>query len=147
MTCGPKASCRRRQAHLFDSVCETVPAESLDAVLAREVGHTPRSTIDVVKLDMEGHECAALLSSLLPRYRPQLVLVEAQHPKTLRCIGQAARDYSYDVRARIPVTNPALGVAAMVPGSGVIRRCSNAAALCANLNLTAGVDSWRSRAS
>jgi hypothetical protein len=76
--------------------------------------------------------------------------VEAQFAPTLRCIGAAAAEHGYTVRAEIPAWNPALGMAAMVAQTrSVVDRaaprlpaleCTGDAVLCSNL--TASSARW-----
>ena len=72
--------------------CAT-PTRTLDEALA-EVRPT---RVDVVKLDIEMHECAALAggASLFERYSPRFLTVETAYGNTSRCVRRTAHRYGY----------------------------------------------------
>ncbi|CAE8670902.1 unnamed protein product [Polarella glacialis] len=77
--------------------CEEVPVRTLDSVLAE----LKPSSIDAVKIDIEGHECKVLASggSLFSKYAPKLVQVETNVGDSLNCVKHAAASFSYQVRS------------------------------------------------
>jgi len=83
--------------------CEDVPVKTLDTLL----GEVRPSRIDVVKIDIEGHECQVLASgdSLFSQHSPRLVQVETNVGKALQCVEQKAQQHSYLVLAVSPVNS------------------------------------------
>ncbi|CAE8589106.1 unnamed protein product, partial [Polarella glacialis] len=76
---------------------QEVPVRTLDSVLAE----LKPSSIDAVKIDIEGHECKVLASggSLFSKYAPKLVQVETNVGDSLNCVKHAAASFSYQVRS------------------------------------------------
>jgi len=75
-----------------------VPLTTLDALLASE--HLRGlSSVDVVKLDVEGAECVVLAGgrTLFTRYRPILILTEGKLASTRRCAAETAAAYNYTI--------------------------------------------------
>jgi hypothetical protein len=108
LVCGPSAAavnCTRERQGGRLSECEVVPLLTLDDVLtqpavaallapAQRVGTELPSSggsrpqrFDVMKMDVEGHECHVLRggASLFDHYRPRLLHVEAK-PPVERCL-------------------------------------------------------------
>ena len=56
--------------------------------------------------------------SLFTRFRPRLLLIEARLPHTARCIGAAALAQGYHLKARIPRSNPFVGLAILTRRDG-----------------------------
>jgi len=73
--------------------CEEVPLKTLDAVLA-EIN--PPS-IEIAKIDIEGHECLALHGgrTLFTDYRPRLLLAEWKAAHVESCMRKLAARYGY----------------------------------------------------
>jgi FkbM family methyltransferase len=90
MTCGPDVgACSRR------NLCERVQLTTLDRILAE---HAP-AAIDVVKMDIEGAECAALAGgqSLFTRYRPSMLQLELKEAHVDACAPEQARQHGYRI--------------------------------------------------
>jgi hypothetical protein len=90
MTCGPDVgACSRR------NLCERVQLTTLDRILAE---HAP-AAIDVVKMDIEGAECAALAGgqSLFTRYRPSMLQLELKEAHVDACAHEQARQHGYRI--------------------------------------------------
>lgn len=66
----------RREGYIVDEL--TIPLMTLDAILDRHA----TTTIDFLKLDVEGHEQVALRGLNLSRHRPRILLIEAVRPLT-----------------------------------------------------------------
>ena len=84
-----------------ESRCQLVPVRPLDDLLRslpRLWDRTPHDTV-VVKMDIEGSECAAMESgqSLFTRVRPELILAEASQPHVRGCLEAQARAHGYNV--------------------------------------------------
>lgn len=134
MLCSRRAHCGGRPAETMWGLCAEPPVATLDDLL-RVV--RPAS-VDVFKLDVEGGECAVLQGgqTLFTRYRPRLLLVEAQFGKVLLCLARQAAAHRYHMHARVPKGNAALGLAALRPAAaGEARRvtCEGGHAMCAEL--------------
>ena len=86
--------------------CYNVQLRTLNSIL-REL--RPRQ-IDVVKMDIEGHECSALEggNALFKRYRPQFLKFETAwlrgHSTSDTCVHRLAKRYGYDAVANGPNT-------------------------------------------
>ena len=94
--------------------------------------------IDVAKIDVEGSECMVLEhgKALFRRFRPRLLLIEARLPHTAHCIGRAAVEHGYHVKANIPRSNVFIGLAVLTrrEGGGALNiSCTGHAGLCGNL--------------
>ena len=76
-----------------DANCEVVPVKTLDMVLS-EV--SPRS-VDVVKMDVEVHECQVLAGggSLFTDYRPQILHIETAFGDSGKCVEAKASAHGY----------------------------------------------------
>jgi FkbM family methyltransferase len=79
------------------SRCEVVATRTLDSVL-KEV-QPPR--IDVVKVDVEGQECAAMASNgsaeLYVHWRPQLIQWEGKQPEVDKCMRRHMKQLGYHI--------------------------------------------------
>lgn len=78
-------------------LCEVVPSATLDSVL---LGLSPPvSNIDIVKMDVEGSECAVLAGShlLFQQYRPSLIEMEVKGAASRRCGYAVAAQHNYTV--------------------------------------------------
>ena len=96
LACGSQAKlCLPDEA----GACERVPLTTLDQLLE---GLEPRpAAIDVMKMDVEGFECAVLAgsSSLFTRYRPSVVLMEGKYYASKRCALSTAASHNYTVHS------------------------------------------------
>ena len=79
------------------STCQFVPTRTVDSVL-QEV-KPPR--VDVVKVDIEGHECAAMASNgsaeLFAHWPPQLIQWEGKHPGMDLCMRNHVSRLGYRI--------------------------------------------------
>ena len=89
--------CERRFRGWEAELCREVPTRTLDEVL-REL--QPKR-VDVVKLDIETHECAALEGgpTLFTSYKPAFLTIETDYSNnTTRCVRRLARESGYSAR-------------------------------------------------
>ena len=88
LSCGSGQTCEAGDAN-----CEVVPVKTLDMVLS-EV--SPRS-VDVVKMDVEVHECQVLAGggSLFTDYRPQILHIETAFGDSGKCVEAKASAHGY----------------------------------------------------
>ena len=89
--CGRGMSCQLLKRHYTD--CEAVNVSTLDAVLEE----LQVATIDAVKIDVEGRECAVFRGglNLLTRFRPRFILYEHKQPGVQVCMSALAKSYNY----------------------------------------------------
>ncbi|CAJ1445247.1 unnamed protein product [Effrenium voratum] len=87
LQCG-NASCKDD-----DSNCQVTEVISLDRVLEQH----PVQSVDVVRIDVEAHECQVLAGggSLFSRYRPKFLQVETAWLNTSKCVAAAAEQHRY----------------------------------------------------
>jgi len=95
LTCGRAAevkACGQRE-----QACEEVLVKTLDSLLL----DLKPSSVDAVKMDVEGHECNILRSgeTLFSTYAPKLVQVETNVGHTLDCVKEAAAKAKYTLKA------------------------------------------------
>ena len=78
--------------------CEEVSVTTIDAVLRRLAPHA----IDFVKMDIEGHECAALqgATALFTTYKPRFLLTEWKQRHVAKCWRELARTHHYRTGAQ-----------------------------------------------
>lgn len=91
MRCGPAMACPRGAR----TVCEVVALRRLDDVLADPSLRV--TSVDVVKMDVEGSECTAMAGgqSLFEKWRPKLVQVELKQRRVRTCALAQARKHGY----------------------------------------------------
>ena len=88
LSCGAGKTCQAGDAN-----CEVVPVKTLDMVLA-DVAPT---SVDVVKMDVEVHECQVLAGggSLFSTFHPQILQIETAFGDTGKCVQAKAAEHSY----------------------------------------------------
>ncbi|CAE7381881.1 unnamed protein product [Symbiodinium sp. CCMP2592] len=108
LSCGSGLTCEAGDAN-----CEVVPVKTLDMVLS-EV--SPRS-VDVVKMDVEVHECQVLAGggSLFTDYRPQILHIETAFGDSGKCVQAKASAHGYRTKT---VQGDTVMVASDSGGSG-----------------------------
>lgn len=86
--------------------CQSLPLATLDAVLEEAA---PR-TVDLVKMDVEGSECAVLEGAALltTKYRPHVFVIEVKEKHVEACVRQFAVEHGYVVTPRWGGDNVAL---------------------------------------
>jgi FkbM family methyltransferase len=91
LTCGPGLVCRLKSDTKLG--CDEVVLSTIDNLLS---DLKPRA-IDVVKMDIEGAECAALAGgqSIFTKYRPALVQLELKEPHVNTCFHEQAALHHY----------------------------------------------------
>ncbi len=89
---------RSRACERGSAYCPRVALGTLDALLDQ----LRPPSVDVVKLDVEGHECAVLQGgeSLFARYRPRFVQLEGKSRRTRQCAQEFANRFGYAVGTR-----------------------------------------------
>lgn len=92
----PKLRCISGQ----DEVCATVHTLTLDSALRASKLHSA----DVVKIDIEGHECAAIVSNgsktLFSHWHPMLVQWEGKSQNVDRCMRKLMHKHNYRIGNR-----------------------------------------------
>merc|ERR1711956_26436 len=78
--------------------CERVPAMTLDSLFAQ----LNMTRIDVLRINVNGRECPALLGGqqLLRDHRPRLVQVQSTWQSSEKCVREAAKQHGYSVSQR-----------------------------------------------
>mmetsp|Transcript_78648 Transcript_78648/g.156358 ORF Transcript_78648/g.156358 Transcript_78648/m.156358 type:complete len:151 (+) Transcript_78648:683-1135(+) len=73
--------------------CEEVRVQALDDVLSA----VSEPAIDMVKIDLEGHECSVLAGgqTLFTKYRPQVVMAEWKQQHVAACMRANGRHHRY----------------------------------------------------
>jgi len=94
MKCGPDVACAKH-----NPICERVPLTTLDRILAE---HATTAGVDVVKMDIEGSECAAMAGgqSLFTKYRPLLLQLELKERHVDACAHEQAARHGYRIGGR-----------------------------------------------
>ena len=97
LLCGPDIACETGDAN-----CEVVPVKTLDTVLA-EVAPT---SVDVVKMDVEVHECQVLAGgdSLFTSFRPHILQIETAFGNSGKCVEAKAAEHGYRTKTAGPDT-------------------------------------------
>eukprot|EP00747_Dinoflagellata_sp_TGD_P167463 gnl/TRDRNA2_/TRDRNA2_191922_c0_seq1.p1 gnl/TRDRNA2_/TRDRNA2_191922_c0~~gnl/TRDRNA2_/TRDRNA2_191922_c0_seq1.p1 ORF type:complete len:291 (-),score=28.67 gnl/TRDRNA2_/TRDRNA2_191922_c0_seq1:169-1041(-) len=93
LTCGKWVDgCNHR-----DPFCDEVPVKTLDMTLK----DFKPAAVDVVKMDIEGHECDVFRggTSLFTNHRPGLLQVETRWSSSKYCVQTCAHQYGYKVTA------------------------------------------------
>ena len=88
LSCGPDKKCDSGDAN-----CQPVELKTLDSVLA----DLSPASVDVMKMDVEEHECQVLAGgdSLFSKYHPKLLQVETQFGDARNCLHNKALQYGY----------------------------------------------------
>ena len=88
LACGPDKKCDSQDAN-----CQPVELKTLDKVL-EDLSPT---SVDVMKMDVEEHECQVLAGgdSLFSKYHPKLLQVETQFGDARNCLHAKAVKYGY----------------------------------------------------
>ena len=104
LSCGPDKKCDSGDAN-----CQPVELKTLDSVLA----DLSPASVDVMKMDVEEHECQVLAGgdSLFSKYHPKLLQVETQFGDARNCLHNKALQYGYREKQMGPDTALVLDVA------------------------------------
>ena len=88
LLCGPEEVCQAGDAN-----CEVVPVKTLDAVLAE----VAPASVDVVKMDVEVHECQVLAGgdTLFSSFHPHLLQIETAFGDSGKCVQAKAAEHGY----------------------------------------------------
>ena len=103
----PSGSCGT-ESTLFDRMakrqapCQFVNMTTIDTIVSRVLPELGIGRVDVVKFDIESHECAALSAghSLFTRHRPRFIQWEGSGKGADACFRDAAATYGYRVGQR-----------------------------------------------
>ena len=97
LACGPDKKCDSGDAN-----CQPVDLKTLDSVLA----DLSPASVDVMKMDVEEHECQVLAGgdSLFSKYHPKLLQVETQFGDARNCLHNKALQYGYREKRMGPDT-------------------------------------------